>query len=115
MRVSVGNEIYDFTKYDKIQITDTTIIKYPNSGGYLLQNWLIKCNDKNNNGKIQNFIQSTNQLTPSPDAGSNTLPPIGESYLYIETSSNNHGEGVYCSFERTDIIQISRSSFYYNR
>ena len=41
------------------QITDTTKIKYPNTGGYLLQNWVIKCNDKNNNGKIQKFIKST--------------------------------------------------------
>ena len=35
--------------------------------------------------------------------------------MYIETSSNNHGDGVYCSFERTDIIQISNFSFYYKR
>ena len=111
LRVSVGNDIYNLSKYDKIQITDTTEIKYPNSGGYLLQNWLIKCNDKKINCKIQNFIRSSNRLTPSPDTGSNTLPPIGKSYLYIETSSNNHGEGVYCSFERTDIIQFSKITF----
>ena len=36
--VSVGNVTYYITKYDKIQITDTTIMKYPSSGGYLLQN-----------------------------------------------------------------------------
>ena len=33
-------------KYDKIQITDTTTTKTPISGGYLLQIWTIKCNDK---------------------------------------------------------------------
>ena len=59
LKVSVGNDIYNPSKYDKIQITDTTIFKYPNTGGYLLQKWLIKCNDKNNNGKIQNFERST--------------------------------------------------------
>ena len=32
-------------------------MKGPNNGGYLLQNWNIKCNDKNNNGKIQIFIK----------------------------------------------------------
>ena len=53
LKVSVGNDTYNLTKYDKIQITDITIIKYPNTGGYLLQNWVIKCNDKTNNGKIQ--------------------------------------------------------------
>ena len=38
LKVSVGNDTYNLTKYDKIQITDTTNIKYPNTGGYLLQN-----------------------------------------------------------------------------
>ena len=33
LKASVGNNTYNLTKYDKIQITDTTIIKYPNSGG----------------------------------------------------------------------------------
>ena len=57
LKVSVGNDIYNLTKYNKIQLTDTTIIKYPNNGGYLLQNWNIRCNDKNINGKIQNFLR----------------------------------------------------------
>ena len=35
--------------------------------------------------------------------------------MYIETSSNTHGNIVFCSFERTDIIQISNITFYYNR
>ena len=36
--------------------------------------------------------------------------------MYIETSSNNHGhERIFVSFERTDIIQISNKTFYYNR
>ena len=54
-------------------------------------------------------------MTPSPDTGSNILPPIDKSYLYIETSSNNHGSNVYFSFERTDNTQISKISFYHNR
>ena len=59
LKVSAENDIYDLTKYDKIQITDTIIIKYPNTGGYLLQNWVIKSNDENNVVKIQKFIKST--------------------------------------------------------
>ena len=35
--------------------------------------------------------------------------------MYIETSSNNHGNDVYVSWERTDIIQIRNITFYYNR
>ena len=35
--------------------------------------------------------------------------------MYIETSSNNNGEIVFISFERTDIIQITNITFYYNK
>ena len=116
LKVSVGNDTYNLSKYDRIQITDTTIIKYPNTGGYLLQNWVIQCNDKSNNGKIQNFIKSTKTNSPTGYSGATTLPPIGDSFMYIETSSNNHGhERVFVSFERTDIIQISNITLYYNR
>ena len=31
LKVSVGNDVYNLTKYDRIQITDRTVIKYPNS------------------------------------------------------------------------------------
>ena len=115
LKVSVDNDTYNLTKYDKIQIIDTTSIKSPNTGGYLLQNWNIKCNDKNNNGKIQNFIRSIKTNSPTGDSGATALPPIGDSFMYIETSSNNHGNNVFVSFERTDIIQISNITFYYNR
>ena len=37
-KVSVGNDTYKLTEYEKTKITDTTITKYPKSGGYLLQN-----------------------------------------------------------------------------
>ena len=115
LKVSVGNDTYDLTKNDKIQITDTTIIKYPNSGGYLLQIWIIKCNDKNNACKIQNFIRSTKTTSQTGDSGATNLPPISDSFMYIETSCNNHGNIVFVSFERTDIIQIIIITFYYNR
>ena len=46
LKVSVENDTYNLTKADKIPITDTTIIKAPNSGGYLLQQWNIKCKQK---------------------------------------------------------------------
>ena len=35
--------------------------------------------------------------------------------MYIETSSNNHGKNVFVSWERTDIIQNTNITFYYNR
>ena len=35
--------------------------------------------------------------------------------MCITTSSNNHGKTIFISFERTDVIQINKISFYYNR
>ena len=115
LKVSVGNTTYNLTKYDKIQVTDTIIIKAPNNGGYLLQNWVIKCNGKNGNGKISNFIKSTKTNSPTGDSGATNLPPIGDSFLYIETSSNNDGDNVFFSFERADFLQNSNITFYNNR
>ena len=115
LKVSVGNDTYNPTKYDRIQITNTTKIKYPNTGDYLLQNWVIKCNDKTKNGNIQNFIKSTKTNSPTCISGATTLAPIGTSFMYIETSSDNHGNIVFVSFERTNIIQVTNITFYFNR
>ena len=57
LKVSVRSDTNNLTKYDKIQFTDTTFIKNPNRGGYLIQHWVMKCNGKTNNGKIQNFMK----------------------------------------------------------
>ena len=60
LKVSVGNDIYNFTKYIKIQLTDITSIRSGNGGGYLLPSWRLFCNDKSNNGKKKtNLIKST--------------------------------------------------------
>ena len=76
---------------------------------------MIKCNDKNNAGKIQNFLRSTRTNSPTGDSGAASLPPVGDSFMYIETSGNNHGSNVFVNFERTDFIQITNMAFYYNR
>ena len=115
LQVRVGNTAYKLQIYTKTQIIDTIVIKHSNTGGYLLQKWKIECNDKNNSGKIQNFIQSSISNSPTGDSGAESIPPIGDSFMYVETSGNNNGEGVFCSWERTDLIHISNITFYYNR
>ena len=115
LKVSVGNNKYNLTKYNKILITDVTEIKFPNIGSDLLQKWTIYCNNRNNQSNINDFIKSTQTNSPTPDSGATNLPPIGTSFMYIETSFNNHGNDVYVSWERTDVIQISNISVYYNR
>ena len=92
LKVSVGNDINNLTKYNKIQLTDTTVMKAGNTGGYLLPNWKFSCNDKNSSGKITNFIKSTKTNSPTGSSGTTSLPPIGSAFMYIETSSNNHGK-----------------------
>ena len=111
LKVSVGNDTYNLSTYDKTQITDTTIIK-PGNGAYLLPRKIVICNDKNNNGKTTNFRRATETNSPTGQSGATSLPPIGDSFMYVKTSSNNHGNNVFGSFERTDIIQISNITFY---
>ena len=76
-------------------MTDTTFMKAGNTGGYLLSNWKSFCNDKNNNGKIQNFKKSTKSNSPTGGSGTTSLPLIGTAFMYIETSSGNHGNNVF--------------------
>ena len=78
LKISVGNDIYHLTKYNKC-------------------------------------IKSTRMRSPTGDSGADTLPPIGRAFMYIETSGNNNGDYTYVGLIRTDIIQISNISFYYNR
>ena len=85
------------------------------TGGYLLPYWKFFCNDKNNNGKIQNFIKSTKSNSPTGVSGGTSLPPIGTAFMFMETSSGNHGNYVLCSFARTDVTQITNITVYYNR
>ena len=116
LKISIGNDIYNLTKNDKIQLSDITTMKAGNTGEYLLPYWKNICKDKNNNGKIQNFIKSTKTNSPTGNSEATSLPPIGSAFMYIETSSSNHGHNrVSVSWERTDIIQITNITSYYNR
>ena len=116
LKVSVGDDTYNLTKYNKISITDVTEIKFPNSGVELLQKWKIYCNNKVNQSRINDFIKSTKTNSPTGESGAVSLPPIGTAFMYIETSGNNNGnDNIFVSWERTDIIQITNITFYYNR
>ena len=115
LKVNINILNYNLQIYNKIILTDTTIMKFPNNGDSLLPNWRLYCNDRNNNGNINNFLQSTQTNSPTGNSGATIRPPIGDSFMYIETSSNNFGQNVFCSWERIDIIQISNITFYYNQ
>ena len=111
LKVSVGNDIYNTTKNNKIQLGDTTINKQ-GIRQYLLPLWKVVFNDRNNNGVVTNFIRATRSSSPTDNSGATSPPPIGTSFIYIETSSNNHGhERVFVSWERTNNIQITNITF----
>ena len=48
LQARVNNVDYNLQIYNKTQITDTTIIQNGNTGGYVLQKWLIECVDDKN-------------------------------------------------------------------
>ena len=82
----------------------------------LFQKLILKCLNKSYNAKINTFLESTTNTSPTAESGASTLPSIGWAFMYIETSGNNHGANhVMVSWEGTDIIHISNIIFYYNR
>ena len=115
LKVSSGNVTCNLTKYDKILITDITFFRNSDTGGYILPLWKIFCIDKNGGGKLSKFIKATKSSSPGNHSGATTVPRIGDSFMYIVRSSNNRGNNVFVSFERTDTIQISNITIYYNR
>ena len=116
LKVSVGNDKYNLAKNDKTPLIDITEIRFPNMGYDLLPKWKIENLHKINGSIASHFIKSTTTSSPIGESGASNLPPIGSAYMYIETSSNNYGhEKVFVSWEKTDIIQFSNITFYYNR
>ena len=64
--------------------------------------------------KLVIFLISTTTASPTGESEANSLPPIGSAFMYIETSSNNHGnERAFVGWEGTDIIQITNITLYY--
>ena len=66
-------------------------------------------------GKITNFIKATKSFSSTNHSGATSIPPVGNSFIFVDTSSNNHGNNVFVSFERTDNIQVTNVTFLYNR
>ena len=116
VKISVAEGVHNLTQYDLIQCTDITKIKTVNSGQDLIHKWFSRFNDKIINGKIQNFSKSTKTSSPTSHSGAISLPPNGDSCMFFETSSSiSRSDNSFCNWERTDIIQITNITFYYNR
>ena len=57
LKVSVGNDTYNLSIYDKIQLIDLTENRSPKIGSDLLPKWRIKNLKRNNGAKIGNFFK----------------------------------------------------------
>ena len=106
LRISVGNSVYKLTKNDRIKIIDVTNIKYRNQGGYLPQDWKIRCNDIVHRGKICNSIKSSKSYTPTESTGALNLPAIGNSFTYIGKSSNNSGSTFTAALKEQTLFKL---------
>ena len=116
LKVSIGNDIYNVTKYNKTQLTDISRVRVGNSGLFVLNDWRIVCNDINGLGNLNRYIKSTKTSSPTSQSGATSLPPIGNGFMYIETSGAFSGDdNIFASFERRDIIQITNTTLYINR
>ena len=76
LKVSVGNNTYNLTENDKLQITHTTEIKFQNIGSDFLQKRIIKSNNKINQSRITDFLKSTKTNPKTSYSGAISLPPI---------------------------------------
>ena len=47
-------------------------------------------------------MKSTETDRPTNHSGATRLSPIGDSFIYLEILSINHGNNAFVSFERTD-------------
>ena len=99
LKVFVGNYTYNLTKYDRTQITDTTIIKAFNSGGDLLQQWNINCKDKNIIGEIQFLLNQQKQTAQQ---------------VFLEQRLGLHLVMLSCRLRHHLIITVIRSLFFSN-
>ena len=94
-----------------MELINNIEIRYPYKSDGLLPKWRIKTLNKTNGFNLGSFLKSTKTRSPTRKSGATVLPPTGCSFMYKETSSNNHGNKVFVSLERTDVIQISNITF----
>ena len=76
----------------------------------MLQQWITNYYDKNSSSILQTFEESPKASTSTTNTGATSLPPIGDSFMFVEKSGINFGQNSSGSFERTDFIQISNVS-----
>ena len=103
-------EYVDKRMFNELQITT---IFMNNSGIDLWTDWDLEISSGMNS--LTGFFKSSSTTTSSTGTGPDFLPPIGEYYAYIETSSPNFGAGFYAIAKYVKHANITRISFWYHR
>ena len=84
-----------------------------NNGAVLWTNWDLEISSGMNS--LTGFFKSSNSRTGSSGTGPDFLPPIGEYYAYIETSSPNYGPDRYAIAKYSYHANITRIKFWYHK
>ena len=84
-----------------------------NSGIDLWTDWDLEISSEMNS--LIGFFKSSNSRTSSSGTGPDFLPPIGEYYAYIETSSPNYGPDRYAIAKYSYHANITKIKLWYHR
>ena len=84
-----------------------------NNGADLWTDWDLEVSSGINS--LTGFFKSSNSRISSSGTGPDFLPPIGEYYAYIETSSPNYGPDRYAIAKYSYHANITRIKFWYHR
>ena len=114
LKVCAGKNADNLAKDDSQKITYTTFINVGNSSGYLLPLWKNLCRDKNFAVKNTHFKKTTKKNISNITTGGSSIPPIGDSFNYIETNSNKFRHAVFGKLENTVIFHLNKISFCYD-
>ena len=91
LEVPVGKQVYNRTIYSKQHLIEIIFVRKPNIGTDLLQKWNTNFSVIKNNDKKENFIRSAKASSATKNSGVSLIPTIGNSFMYNETKSGNHG------------------------
>ena len=91
LKVSVENTVYILGKFGRIQITEVTVIKFPNWSSEFSQNWKIVWLETIL-AKLQ-ISYHHRKVFPTGQSEATSLPPIGTAFIFIETSGGLFGQG----------------------
>ena len=113
LKVSFGYDTYNLSKTVKykFQIHQYVSLQIQLDTCYKIQK--IECNDINNSGKTQKFINSTKAVQLVIHEQRDGLQSVV--VFFCRNVSNFFADSVLVSFERTYNNQTSTISFYYNR